>query len=84
MPYRGRQVACWIAQPTELSIAETAGLSSDSTAMPQQRLVAERRWRLGVQSRGHPSAIVAELLRALRASQVRVTVRWCCCLGTVC
>lgn len=38
--------------------------------MPQQRLVAERRWRLGVQSRGHPSAIVAELLRALRASQV--------------
>lgn len=38
--------------------------------MPQQRLVAERRWRLGMQSRGHPSAIVAELLRALRASQV--------------
>ena len=38
--------------------------------MPQQRLVAERRWRLGVQSRGHPSAIIAELLRALRTSQV--------------
>lgn len=36
----------------------------------QQRLVAERRWRLGIQSRGHPSAIIAELLRALRASQV--------------
>lgn len=42
--------------------------------MPQQRLVAERRWRLGVQSRGHPSAIIAELLRALRASQVGLTV----------
>ncbi len=40
--------------------------------MPQQRLVAERRWRLGVQSRGHPSAIIAELLRALRAAQVRL------------
>ena len=34
--------------------------------MPAQRLVAERRWRLGVHSRGHPSAIVAELLRALQ------------------
>lgn len=49
--------------------------------MPQQRLVAERRWRLGVQSRGHPSAIVAELLRALRASQVTRSqvIRTCLC-----
>lgn len=47
------------------------GLSAEGQAsMPQQRLVAERRWRLGMQSRGHPSAIIAELLRALRASQV--------------
>jgi hypothetical protein len=34
--------------------------------MPQQRLVAERRWRLGIHSRSHPSAIVAEVLRGLK------------------
>lgn len=38
--------------------------------MPAQRLVAERRWRLGVHSRGHPSAVVAELLRALQGLRV--------------
>jgi hypothetical protein len=32
---------------------------------PQQRVVAERRWRLGVHSRGHPHRIIDELLRAL-------------------
>lgn len=35
-------------------------------ALPQQRLVAERKWRLGVSARGHPSALMAELYRALQ------------------
>ena len=48
--------------------------------MPAQRLVAERRWRLGVHSRGHPSAVVAELLRAL---QVRAALK-SAQLGLVC
>jgi hypothetical protein len=49
--------------------------------MPAQRLVAERRWRLGVHSRGHPSAVVAELLRAL---QVRAPRRWGHMAGDAC
>ncbi|KAI8473376.1 MAG: kinase-like domain-containing protein [Monoraphidium minutum] len=38
--------------------------------LPQQRLVAERRWRLGVSARGHPSALMAEVYRALQANGV--------------
>ncbi len=51
--------------------------------MPAQRLVAERRWRLGVHSRGHPSAVVAELLRALQVRRAApcaplgVDAWWC-------
>lgn len=46
--------------------------------MPAQRLVAERRWRLGVHSRGHPSAVVAELLRALQVRRSgRITLFLC-------
>jgi hypothetical protein len=37
---------------------------------PQQRLVAERRWRLGVHARGHPSALMAELYRVLQFNGV--------------
>ncbi|KAI8466197.1 MAG: kinase-like domain-containing protein [Monoraphidium minutum] len=37
-------------------------------ALPQQRLVAERKWRLGVAARGHPSALMAELYRAHQIS----------------
>jgi 5'-AMP-activated protein kinase catalytic alpha subunit len=66
----GAYLRAELSSACEALMQNPLGLSSDSTAMPQQRLVAERRWRLGVQSRGHPSAIVAELLRALRASQV--------------
>ena len=44
--------------------------------MPAQRLVAERRWRLGVHSRGHPSAVVAELLRALQVGLVMAWLSW--------
>ena len=35
--------------------------------LPQQRLVAERKWRLGIQFRGHPSALMTELYRVLQA-----------------
>lgn len=34
--------------------------------LPQQRLVAERKWRLGVHARGHPSSLMAELYRVLQ------------------
>ncbi|KAK9829879.1 hypothetical protein WJX72_008401 [[Myrmecia] bisecta] len=40
------------------------------TLMPQQRVVVERRWRLGVHSRGHPSAIMAEIYRTLTLHRV--------------
>ncbi len=39
-------------------------------AAPGQRLVAERRWRLGVHSRGHPHRIIEDLLRALHTLSV--------------
>ena len=41
-----------------------------ATAAGGQRLVAERRWRLGVHSRGHPHRIIEDLLRALHALSV--------------
>ena len=34
--------------------------------MTQQRVLAERRWRLGLHARGHPSALMAELYRVLQ------------------
>ena len=51
----------------DLGMMTTAG---GSGMMPQQRLVADRRWRLGVHSRSHPSAIVAELLRGLQSNAI--------------
>ena len=48
---------------TGMMTAATAGPG----LLPQQRLVAERRWQLGAHSRGHPSALVAEVMRALQA-----------------
>ncbi|KXZ45443.1 hypothetical protein GPECTOR_54g184 [Gonium pectorale] len=50
------------------SAAVAAAASSGGT--PQQRLVAERRWRLGIHARGHPSALMAELFRVLQLNQV--------------
>ncbi|KAG2426687.1 hypothetical protein HXX76_012997 [Chlamydomonas incerta] len=47
------------------SVAAAAGGGT-----PQQRLVAERRWRLGVHARGHPSALMAELYRVLQLNGV--------------
>lgn len=43
---------------------------SATQAPPGQRLVAERRWRLGVHSRGHPHRIIEDLLRALHTLSV--------------
>ena len=43
---------------------------STAQAAPGQRLVAERRWRLGVHSRGHPHRIIEDLLRALHTLSV--------------
>lgn len=50
-----------------------AGMMSPGSSggpAPAQRVVAERRWRLGVHSRGHPHRIIEDLLRALAAHKV--------------
>lgn len=49
---------------------QAAGIAAQPQAAPQQRLVAERKWRLGVHARGHPSALMAELYRAFQMHQV--------------
>jgi len=52
---------------------------SSSGGLPQQRVLAERRWRLGVAARGNPSALMTELYRVLQVGwQVGVVV--CCVL----
>ena len=47
-----------------------AGIMVGGSGGPGQRVVAERRWRLGVHSRGHPHRIIEDLLRALTAQRV--------------
>lgn len=67
-----------------------SGAMSEGHGLPQQRLVAERKWRLGWHARGHPSALMAELYRVLQvgrgelhtqASAIRVSrsVGWSRC-----
>lgn len=43
-----------------------SGGGGDPQGLPQQRLLAERKWRLGLTVRGHPSALMAELYRVLQ------------------
>ncbi|KAK9803721.1 hypothetical protein WJX73_006602 [Symbiochloris irregularis] len=43
------------------------GTHNTTGMMPQQRLVAERKWRLGWPSRSHPATLMQDLLRALQA-----------------
>jgi 5'-AMP-activated protein kinase catalytic alpha subunit len=43
-----------------------SGGAADGHGLPQQRLVAERKWRLGWHAKGHPSALMAELYRVLQ------------------
>lgn len=43
-----------------------SGVGGDHQGLPQQRLLAERKWRLGLAVRGHPSALMAELYRVLQ------------------
>ncbi|PNW84016.1 hypothetical protein CHLRE_04g211600v5 [Chlamydomonas reinhardtii] len=52
------------------SVAAAVGGGGGGGGTPQQRLVAERRWRLGVHARGHPSALMAELYRVLQLNGV--------------
>lgn len=49
-----------------------AGGGEGSIAAPaqQSRLVAERRWRLAMQSQAHPSSIMRDLLACLQQNQV--------------
>lgn len=53
--------------PSQLLVA--AGTTHESM-LPQQRMVAERRWRLAMQSRGHPSHVMAEVYRCLKSNSV--------------
>mmetsp|Transcript_16451 Transcript_16451/g.41028 ORF Transcript_16451/g.41028 Transcript_16451/m.41028 type:complete len:464 (-) Transcript_16451:952-2343(-) len=50
--------------------APSTSSSGATGGAPSGRVVAERKWRLGVHARGHPSALMAELLRVLAASGV--------------
>lgn len=51
----------------------SAGGGGDSQgSLPQQRLLAERKWRLGLAVRGHPSALMAELYRVLQVGCLRL------------
>lgn len=60
---------------SEMSEAQNAALTAvplqqavpSGGSIPQQRLVAERRWWLGTHGRGHPSSLMAELYRVLAA-----------------
>lgn len=51
---------CFVAGMTEAPRAEGGG----------ERVVAERRWRLAMQSQAHPSSIMRDLLACLQLNQV--------------
>ncbi|GBF87975.1 snf1-related kinase [Raphidocelis subcapitata] len=46
------------------------GAGAAAAAAVVARLLAERRWRLGVAARGHPSMLMGELYRALAANRI--------------
>ena len=50
------------------SSSSSSGAGGPGSHLPQQRLVAERKWRLGSHLKGHPSALMAELYRAMAVS----------------
>lgn len=50
--------------------SSSGGVGADHSSLPQQRLLAERKWRLGLHVRGHPSALMAELYRVLQSYQI--------------
>lgn len=52
--------------PAPFNSVSAIQTSSSSNSMPHQRLVAERKWRLGIHARGHPSSLMAELYRVLQ------------------
>ena len=41
-----------------------------ANTLPQPRLIAERRWRLGSVTHEHPSGIMSKLMRFMAASQI--------------
>lgn len=44
--------------------------SGQPNTLPQPRLIAERRWRLGGVSRDHPSAIMSKLMRFMASNRI--------------
>lgn len=58
----------------EVAMAHPSGMMttarSTGSLQPAPRLVVERRWRLGVGSRGHPGQIMQELYRGLMVCRV--------------
>jgi len=51
-------------------IVFVAGITEGPREGPAQRLVAERRWRLAMQSQAHPSSIMRNVLACLQLNQV--------------
>ena len=59
----------FVGDPAPPQLLVAAGTTHESM-LPQQRMVAERRWRLAMQSRGHPSHVMAEVYRCLESNSV--------------
>jgi len=53
------------------SSSSSSGAGAPGSHLPQQRLVAERKWRLGSHLKGHPSALMAELYRAMAVHSIQ-------------
>jgi len=62
------------AAATAAAAATTAAAAAsgggDGHGLPQQRLLAERKWRLGWHLKGHPSTLMTELYRVLQVCNV--------------
>ena len=59
-----------LINPAVSASGASAGVSEVGNAGPAQRLVAERRWRLAMQSQAHPSSIMREVVACLQQNQV--------------
>ncbi|PSC70383.1 SNF1-related kinase catalytic subunit alpha KIN10 [Micractinium conductrix] len=59
-----------MTEATDVSLQYPSGMMatsrSNTSLQPAPRLVVERRWRLGLSSRAHPSSIMQELYRTLQ------------------
>lgn len=59
-----------LVEPAVNASGACVGVPEVGNAGPAQRLVAERRWRLAMQSQAHPSSIMRDVLACLQQNQV--------------